>query len=128
LNAAKGPKGRNRFSFFGPSDVQTREVFVDRFALLATLRAKPGKEKEVEDFLKSAQPLAVSESGTTTWYAFKLSLDRFGIYDTFPDEAGRDAHLNGPIAQALMAKAGELLAEPPQIEQLEILAAKAPGS
>jgi len=103
------------------------EVSVDRFALLALLRAKPGKEKEVEDFLKSAQPLAVAESGTTTWYAFKLGPDRFGIYDTFKDETGQDAHLNGAIAQALMAKAGELLAEPPQIEKLEILAAKAPS-
>jgi quinol monooxygenase YgiN len=106
----------------------TREAFVDRFALFALLRAKPGKEKEVEDFLKSAQPLAMAEAGTTTWYAFKLGPDRFGIYDTFQDEGGRDAHLSGAIAKALMAKAGELLAEPPQIEKLEILAAKAPGS
>lgn len=101
---------------------------MDRFALFALLRAKPGKEKEVEDFLKSAQPLAIAEPGTTTWYAFKMGPDKFGIYDTFKDEAGRDAHLNGPIAKALMAKAGELLADPPQIEKLEILAVKAPGS
>jgi quinol monooxygenase YgiN len=101
---------------------------VDRFALLALLRAKPGKESELEAFLKSAQPLAVAESGTSTWYAFKLGPDKFGIYDTFKDESGRDAHLSGPIAKALMAKAGELLADPPQIEKLEILASKAPGA
>jgi quinol monooxygenase YgiN len=98
---------------------------VDRFALLASLRAKPGKEQELAAFLKSAQPLAVAEPATTSWYAIKLGPDRFGIFDTFPDEAGRDAHLNGPIAKALMAKAGELLADPPQIEKVEILAAKA---
>jgi quinol monooxygenase YgiN len=101
---------------------------VDRFALLALLRAKPGKEQELAAFLKSAQPLAVAEPATTSWYAIKLGPDRFGIFDTFPDEPGRDAHLNGPIAKALMAKAGELLADPPQIEKVEILAAKAPSA
>lgn len=101
---------------------------MDQFALLALLRAKPGKEKALEDFLKSAQPLAVAEPATTSWYAIKLGPDRFGIFDTFPDEAGRDTHLNGPIAKALMAKAGELLAESPQIEKLDILAAKSPSS
>ena len=101
---------------------------MDRFALLALLRAKAGKEKELEEFLKSAQPLAVAEPATTTWYAVKLGAGRFGIFDTFPGEAGRDAHLAGPIAKALLAKADELLAEPPQIEKLEILAAKAPGA
>jgi quinol monooxygenase YgiN len=101
---------------------------VDRLALLALLRAKPGKEKALEEFLKSAQPLAAAEPATTSWYAIKLGPDRFGIFDTFPDEAGRDAHLNGPIAKALMAKAGELLADPPQIEKVEILAAKSPSS
>ncbi|WP_348262989.1 antibiotic biosynthesis monooxygenase [Telmatobacter sp. DSM 110680] len=99
-----------------------------KFALLALLEAKPGKEKEVEEFLKSAQPLAVRETGTSTWYAVKLAPNKFGIFDTFRQEEGRDAHLNGEIAKALMAKAGELLAKPPQIEKLEILAAKAPGA
>ncbi|MGB6724279.1 MAG: antibiotic biosynthesis monooxygenase [Terracidiphilus sp.] len=89
------------------------------------LHAKPGKEAEVEEFLKSAQPLAVQESGTTTWYAVKLGPAKFGIFDTFRNEEGRKAHLNGPIAKALMAKAGELLAEPPQLEMLDILASKA---
>lgn len=100
---------------------------MDRFALLVLLRARAGKENELEAFLKSAQPLAVAEPATTSWYAVKLGPGRFGIFDTFPDEAGRDAHLGGPIASALLAKADELLAEPPRIEKLEILAAKTPG-
>ena len=100
---------------------------MDRFALLALVEAKPGKEKEVEEFLKSAQPMAVQEAGTSTWYAVKLGPAKFGIFDTFKDEAGRKAHLSGEIAKALMANAGALLAKPPQIEKLEILAAKAPG-
>ena len=101
---------------------------MDKFALLALLEAKPGKEKEVEEFLKSAQPLAVREPGTTTWYALKLGPNKFGIFDTFKQEEGRDAHLNGEIAKALMAKAGELFAKPPQIDKLEILAAKSAGA
>lgn len=101
---------------------------MDRFALLALLEAKPGKEKEVEEFLKSAQPLAAREAGTTTWYAVKLGPAKFGIFDTFKDESGRTAHLTGEIAKALFAKADELLAKAPQVEQLEILASKAPGA
>lgn len=99
---------------------------MDKFALLALLEAKPGKEKEVEEFLKSAQPLAAREAGTTTWYAVKLGPAKFGIFDTFKDEDGRNAHLSGEIAKALMAKASELLAKPPQIEKLDILASKGP--
>ncbi len=98
---------------------------MDKFAILALLHAKPGKEAEVEEFLKSAQPLAVQEGGTTSWYAVKLGPSKFGIFDTFREEADRNAHLNGPIAKALMAKADELLAEPPQLEMLDILASKA---
>ena len=98
---------------------------MDTRAILALVEAKPGKEKELEAFLKSAQPLAVAEPATTTWYAVKLGPAKFGIFDTFPDNAGRDAHLNGPIAKALMAKADELLAKPPQLEMLDILASKA---
>ncbi|WP_158749355.1 putative quinol monooxygenase [Acidobacterium sp. S8] len=101
---------------------------MDRFALLALLNAKPGKEKEVEEFLKSAQPLAVQETGTTTWYAVKLGPAKFGIFDTFADEAGRNAHLSGEIAKALFDKAEELFATPPQVEKLEILASKAPSA
>jgi quinol monooxygenase YgiN len=110
------------------STTEAKEIFVDRFALLALLRAKPGQEKALEEFLKSAQPLAAAEPATTSWYAIKLGPDRFGIFDTFPDESGRNAHLNGPIAKALMAKASELLADPPQIEKVDILAAKSPAS
>ena len=101
---------------------------MDRFALLALLEARPGKENELESFLKSAQPLALNEPATTTWYAVKLGPSRFGIFDTFRDEAGRNAHLGGEIAKALFAKADELLAKPPQVEKLEILALKAPGA
>ena len=100
---------------------------MDQFGLLALLDAKPGKEKEVEDFLKSAQPLAVRETGTTTWFAVKIGPGRYGIFDTFADEAGRNAHLTGEIAKALFARAEELFATPPQVERLEILAAKSPG-
>ena len=99
---------------------------MDRFALLALLEARPGKENELEEFLKSAQPLAANEPATTTWYAVKLGPSRFGIFDTFKDEAGRNAHLGGDIAKALFARADELLAKPPQVEKLEILALKAP--
>lgn len=82
---------------------------MDRLALLALLDAKAGKEKELEEFLKSALPLAQPEPGTTSWYALKLGPERFGIFDTFKSEDGRDAHLTGAIAKALMAKADELL-------------------
>jgi quinol monooxygenase YgiN len=100
------------------------EKTMDRFAILATLEARPGKEAEVEEFLKSAQPLVVQEQGTTTWFAFRIGPATFGIFDTFPNEAGRQAHLKGAIAKALFAKAEELFAQPPQIQQLEIFAAK----
>jgi quinol monooxygenase YgiN len=101
---------------------------MDKFAILALLEAKPGKEQELEAFLKSAQPLALAEPATTTWYAVKLGPARFGIFDTFKDEAGRKAHLSGEIAKALFAKADELLAGSPQIEMLQILASKSPAS
>jgi quinol monooxygenase YgiN len=102
-----------------------KEDRVDKFALLALLEAKPGREKDVEEFLKSALPLAQREAGTTSWYAVKVGPGRFGIFDTFKDEAGRNAHLSGEIAKALFAKADELLAKAPQVEKLEILAVKA---
>lgn len=75
-------------------------------AILARLEAKAGKEAELEAFLKSALPLAQAEPGTTLWFALKIGPSTFGIFDTFRDEAGRKAHLDGPIAAALMAKAG----------------------
>lgn len=95
-----------------------------KFALLARLEAKAGKEEEVAKFLQSALPLAEAEPGTSQWFALRLGPSTFGIFDTFPEEAGREAHLAGPIAAALMAKAGELLSKPPVIEKVELLAAK----
>jgi quinol monooxygenase YgiN len=86
---------------------------MSRVSIWAQLEAKPGKERELEEFLKSAQPLAVREAGTLSWYAIKMGPGKYGIFDTFADENGRNAHLNGEIAKALFAKAGELLAKPP---------------
>ncbi len=95
-----------------------------KFALYGSLKAKPGKEAEVEAFLKQGAAMAKQEPGTITWYAVKEAEGRYGIFDTFEDEAGRDAHLNGEIAKALMANAEELLSEPPQINKIAILAEK----
>ncbi len=96
-----------------------------KYALLARVEAKPGKEDAVEQFLKSALPLAEDEKETVSWYALKIGPSTFGIFDTFNDEAGREAHLNGKIAAALMQHADELLAKPPVIEKVELLAVKA---
>jgi quinol monooxygenase YgiN len=95
-----------------------------KFALLARLEAKPGKEHEVEAFIKSALPLAEQEKETISWYALRLGPSTFGIFDTFEHEEGRNAHLGGEIAKALMAKAPELLAKDPVIEKVELLAVK----
>lgn len=95
-----------------------------KVGILARLVAKAGKEQEVASFLAGALPLAQQESKTTVWFAIRLSEREFGIFDAFPDESGRSAHLEGPIAAALMAKAGELLAEPPRIDKVDVLAAK----
>ena len=93
-------------------------------ALLVVLEAKQGKEAEEETFLQSALRLAMQEQGTIHWYAFRISSSKFGIFDTFPNEEGRNTHLTGEIAKALFAKAEERLAAPPQVEKPEILAAK----
>jgi quinol monooxygenase YgiN len=97
---------------------------MDRVAVWATLESKPGKENEVESFLKSAQTLAERETETTTWYAVRIGPSKFGIFDTFPDERGRVAHLTGEIAKALAARAPELFAKEPEIQRLSILASK----
>ena len=97
---------------------------MEQLGILAVLEAKPGKEKEVEQFLKSAATLADKEQQTVSWYAIKLGPSKFGIFDTFADQNGRDAHLKGEIAKALFARADELLAKPPAIEQPEIIAVK----
>ena len=94
-------------------------------ALWVELNAKPGKEKELEEFLKSAQPLAEREKDTVSWYAVKMGPANFGIFDTFANDAGRDAHLNGEIAKALMAKAPELVEKEPKIHKIEVIASKA---
>jgi len=101
---------------------------METLGLLAVLEAKPGKEQELERFLRSALPSARAERATVSWYAFGLGGSRFGIFDTFADESGRDAHLTGEIAKALLSKAEELLVSPPTIERASILAVKAAGS
>jgi quinol monooxygenase YgiN len=95
-----------------------------KYALVALLQAKPGKEQAVADLLTGARALAVEEAQTRTWYAWRTGPASFGIFDTFEDEAGRKAHLEGRIAAALMGKADELLASPPDIRQADILASK----
>lgn len=95
-----------------------------KVGLFVKLHAKPGKEKELGDFIKGALPLANAEAGTTVWFALQFDKSAFGIFDAMADEGGRNAHLNGEIAKALMAKAGELLASPPNIEKVDVLAAK----
>jgi len=95
-------------------------------ALLVRLEAKPGKEKEVESFLRSGLAIVQGEPATTTWFAIRFGPATFGIFDAFPDDAGRQAHLSGQVAAALMAKAADLLAKPPAIEKLDVLAAKLP--
>jgi quinol monooxygenase YgiN len=99
-----------------------------KVALYVPLQAKPGKEKEVADFLRSAVPLVNDEPGTVTWFAIQEGPSSFAIFDTFDDEAGREAHLNGKVAAALMEKvaAGDLFAKAPEIYKLEILADKLP--
>ena len=97
-----------------------------KFALYVPLQAKPGKEKEVADFLRSAVPLVNAEPGTIAWFAIQEGPSAFAIFDTFNDEAGREAHLNGKVAAALMEKAGELLEKTPEIHKLGILADKLP--
>jgi quinol monooxygenase YgiN len=107
--------------------IDVEAMNMEKLAIWAYLEAKPGKEKEVEDFLKSAQPLAEKEAETVAWYAVKIGPSTFGIFDTFADEAGRNAHINGDIAKALFAKAKDLFAKDPQIHKPEILASKSSG-
>lgn len=94
--------------------------------LFVRLEAKPGCESAVENFLRDALPLVQEEAQTPVWFGVRLGERTFAIFDAFADEAGRDAHLAGKVAAALMEKAPELLAESPVIEKLEILATKLP--
>lgn len=95
-----------------------------KYALLVRLEAKPGKEAEVENFLKGGLALVEEEPGTKTWYALKLSPGTYGIFDTFDDESGRQAHLSGKVAEALMAKAADLFSVTPVIEKVDLIAVK----
>ena len=94
--------------------------------LLVRLEARPGKENDVASFLEGGLAVVQGEPETVTWYAIRLGPSTFGIFDTFPDDSGREAHLSGQVAAALMEKADELLAEPPSIERVDVLAAKLP--
>src|SRR5690242_13089033 len=96
-------------------------------ALLVRLEAKPGKEADVENFLKGGLPIVQEEPATTAWFAIRMGPSSFGIFDAFPDEAGREAHLSGRVAAALMDKAPDLLAEAPAIQKIDVLADKLPG-
>jgi quinol monooxygenase YgiN len=95
-----------------------------KLGILALVEAKAGKETQVAELLSVAQVLAREEANTVTWYAFRLGPRSFGIFDTFHDEAGRKAHHEGKIAQALLGKADELLATPPSIQMVDLVAVK----
>ena len=97
---------------------------MERIGILATLQAKPGRENDVETFLKSAESLAQAEPRTLRWYALRLDASHFAIFDTFADTEGREAHVAGEIAQRLFASAEELLAEPPSIQFVDVIANK----
>ncbi len=97
-----------------------------KLALFVRLEARPGKEREVEDFLRGGLSVVEQEPATTAWFAVRFGPSTFGIFDAFPDEAGRQAHLSGQVAAALKAKASELFSKPPSIEKVEVLAAKLP--
>lgn len=95
-----------------------------KLGILALLEAKPGQEAALADLLAAARDLARQEAATVTWYAFRAGPRSFGIFDTFADEAGRRAHLDGRIAQALLGRADELLAAPPDLRMVELVAVK----
>jgi quinol monooxygenase YgiN len=100
------------------------EAEMVRVGLLVRLEAKAGKEKELEGFLQGGLSLVEAEPATTVWFGIRIGPTTFGIFDAFPDEAGRSAHLAGRVAAALGAKASELLAAPPTMERVDVLAAK----
>ncbi len=95
-------------------------------ALFVRMEAKPGKEADIERFLRDGLQLVQEEPATISWFAIRMGPSTFGIFDAFPDEAGRQAHLSGRVAAALMARASELFAQPPTIEKVDVLAAKLP--
>lgn len=95
-------------------------------ALFVRLEAMPGREADVENFLRGGLSIVEQEPATTAWFAVRIGPSTFGIFDAFPDEAGRQAHLSGAVAQALKAQASELFSEPPLIEDIDVLASKLP--
>lgn len=95
--------------------------------LLVQLEAKPGQEAAVEEFLNGGLALVEAEPATIAWFAIRMGPSTYGIFDVFPDDAGRQAHLSGKVAEALMQRAGELFSSPPDIQQLDVLASKLPG-
>jgi quinol monooxygenase YgiN len=102
----------------------SKEDRMNIVGILVSLQARHGKEAAVEQFLKSAAPLVAAEVGTTAWYAFKIGPATFGIFDTFRDDQGRNAHVNGEVAKALFARSEELFVAQPKIEMVDILAEK----
>jgi quinol monooxygenase YgiN len=97
-----------------------------RVGLLVRLEAKPGKETDVANFLRSGLAVVLEEPDTTAWFALRMGPSTFGIFDAFPDESGRSAHLVGRVAAALFEKASELLSEPPAVERVDVIASKLP--
>jgi quinol monooxygenase YgiN len=111
----------------GPTSLpfaRRKDAAMTKLALYVPLEAKAGKEEEAAEFLRSALPLVQEEPGTTTWYAVRFDHNSFAIFDAFPDEAARDAHLAGKVAVALMQRAPDLFVDPPEIKRLDILAFK----
>lgn len=111
-----------------PENAKGNRQMVDiaKVALLVRLEARPGKEAEVAQLLRHAQPIVEGEPATTTWFAFQFGPTSFGLFDTFPDDSVRQAHLSGPVAEMLSSRGEELFVAPPSIEQLDVLAAKLP--
>lgn len=109
-----------------PNPTQEMEAMV-KIGLFVALEAKAGKEQQLAEFLKNALPFVEAEPATVNWFAIQIGPSKFGIFDTFPDEIGREAHLSGEVAKALMARASDLLAKTPSIEKLEVLAEKLPN-
>ena len=101
-----------------------RKKLMMKLALFARFEAKPGKEKDVENFLKKALELASQEPTTLMWFALKLESRVYGVFDAFADESGRQKHLSGPIAKALMESTPELFVAPPSIERIKLLGVK----
>jgi quinol monooxygenase YgiN len=113
-------------SRFYSKPLNYKEASMTTKALFVRIEAKRGKEAQVEEFLKEALPIVDQEGATLTWYALRLGPSIFGIFNTFPDETGRKAHLDGEVAMALMEISSELLVAPPSIEKVDVLAAKIP--